>query len=87
MLITFKGIPGKGTLSEAEIEFKKLVDNQLDTSSSCSEKKVNFTSSAKENMVGSAKGFLTLSAFQRVSEGDKKTNEMRGLGFTDTQIK
>jgi len=80
------GIPGKGTLSEAEIEFQKLVQNQLDTSYSYTQKKVKFTSSAKEDMVGSAKGFLTLNEFQRISKGDKKTNEMRGLGFTDTQI-
>lgn len=80
------GIPGKGTLSEAEIEFQKLVKNQLDTSFDYAQKKVNFTSSAKEDMVGSARGFLTLNEFLKVSQGDKKTNEMRGLGFTDTQI-
>jgi len=80
------GIPGKGTLSEAEIEFQKLVQNQLDTSVEYAQRKVSFTSSSKENMVGSARGFLSLRDFQRVAEGDKKTNEMRGLGFTDTQI-
>lgn len=79
------GIPGQGTETEAEKEFKKLLDQQMNISSTANDKKVNFVTSTKE-MMGTAAGFMTLKQFQQVSETDKKTNELRSLGFTDLQI-
>lgn len=79
------GIPGSGTETEAEIEFKKLVEQQMNISASAGEKKVNFVTSAREVM-GTASGYMTLEKFLKVTESDKKTNEFRSLGFTDTQI-
>jgi len=79
------GIPGQGTETEAEKEFKKLLDQQMNISASAAEKKVNFINSTREIM-GTAAGFMTLKQFQQVSETDKKTNEFRSLGFTDLQI-
>lgn len=79
------GIPGQGTETEAEKEFKKLLDQQMNISSTANEKKVNFITSTREIM-GTASGFMTLKQFQQVSETDKKTNEFRSLGFTDLQI-
>lgn len=79
------GIPGQGTETEAEKEFKKLLDQQMNISSTANEKKVNFITSTREIM-GTASGFMTLKQFQSVSETDKKTNEFKSLGFTDLQI-
>jgi len=79
------GIPGQGTETEAEKEFKKLLDQQMNISSSAQDKKVNFITSAREIM-GTASGFMTLQQFQQVSDTDKKTNEMKSLGFTNLQI-
>lgn len=79
------GIPGSGTETEAEKEFKKLVEQQMNISASAGEKKVNFVTSAREVM-GTASGYMTLEKFLKVTESDKKTNEFRSLGFTDTQI-
>lgn len=79
------GIPGKGTETEAEKEFKKLVDQQMNISNTAGEKKVNFITSTREIM-GTASGFMTLNQFQKVSESDKKANEFQSLGFTDLQI-
>lgn len=79
------GIPGQGTETEAEKEFKKLLDQQMNISANANEKKVNFITSTREIM-GTASGFMTLKQFQQVSETDKKTNELRSLGFTDLQI-
>jgi len=79
------GIPGTGTETEAEKEFKKLLDQQMNISDTAAEKKVNFIRSTREIM-GTAAGFMTLGQFQKVAETDKKTNEFRSLGFTDLQI-
>lgn len=79
------GIPGAGTETEAEQEFKKLLDQQMNISTSAGEKKVNFVTSAREIM-GTASGFMTLDKFLKVTENDKKTNEFRTLGFTELQI-
>eukprot|EP00026_Physarum_polycephalum_P008359 Phypoly_transcript_08441.p1 GENE.Phypoly_transcript_08441~~Phypoly_transcript_08441.p1 ORF type:complete len:441 (+),score=97.10 Phypoly_transcript_08441:124-1446(+) len=79
------GIPGTGTETEAEKEFKKLLDQQMNISNTAGEKKVNFITSTREIM-GTASGFMTLGEFQKVAETDKKTNEFRRLGFTDVQI-
>lgn len=79
------GIPGQGTETEAEKEFKKLLDQQMNISATATDKKVNFITSTREIM-GTASGFMTLKQFQQVSETDKKTNELRSLGFTDLQI-
>jgi hypothetical protein len=81
------GIPGKGTISEAELEFKKLLENQLDISHTHSMKKVNFTSSANiENFKGSAKGFMTLQDFRQCEAGDNRAIQLKNLGCTDLQI-
>lgn len=82
------GIPGKGTESDAETEIQNLIKNQFNASAAYAQKKLNFTNPAKggEQLVPSASGFLTLGEFQKVSEGDKESNQMRGLGFTDHQI-
>lgn len=63
--------------------------SQLTFVPSYSKKTLNFTAPARggERLVPSAKGFMTLNEFQKVSEGDKESNQMRGLGFTDHQIK
>lgn len=79
------GIPGTGTETEAEKEFKKLVDQQMNISAGAVEKKVSFVTSTREVM-GTASGFMTLDKFLKVTEADKKTNEFRTLGFTDLQI-
>jgi hypothetical protein len=82
------GIPGKGTESDAETELQNLIKNQFNASIEYAKKTLNFTIPARggENLVPSARGFLTLSEFQKVNEGDKESNQMRGLGFTDHQI-
>jgi len=82
------GIPGKGTESDAETELQNLIKNQFNASAEYSKKKLNFTEPARggEQLVPSARGFLTLHEFQKVNEGDKESNQMRGLGFTDHQI-
>jgi hypothetical protein len=82
------GIPGQGTESEAEKELQNLIKNQLNASADYARKKLNFTAPGRggEQLVPSARGFLTLQEFQKVSEGDKESNHMRGLGFSDHQI-
>jgi len=79
------GIPGTGTETEAEKEFKKLLDQQMNISVSAAEKKVNFVASAREVM-GTASGYMTLDKFLKHTEVDKKTNELKSLGFTNMQI-
>jgi len=82
------GIPGKGTESDAETELQNLIKNQFNASADYAKKKLSFTEPARggEQLVPSASGFLTLGEFQKVNEGDKESNQMRGLGFTDHQI-
>jgi len=80
------GIPGKGTESAAEEEVRHMVKNQLNPSAEYARKTLNFTSPTSEKMVGSAKGFMTLAQFQKISEEDIESNQMRGLGYTDHLI-
>lgn len=52
---------------------------------SAGDKKVSFVTSAREVM-GTASGYMSLDKFLKVTEADKKTNELKSLGFTNMQI-
>jgi len=83
------GIPGKGTLSLAEMELKNLLKKQLDVEQQTIEaRKVGFTAGSKlEGDISSATiGVLPLYQFLNIEEAQKRKRELLEYGFDDGAV-